>query len=86
MAFSIFTSALTLITPISLAQQQTQQNDQKSSDGSSGVVRIRNLFGTDIVNQANRERDKKDIPSKKRGAEMLIDLKGILLTNMFHLG
>ncbi|MBM09472.1 MAG: hypothetical protein CMF69_07845 [Magnetovibrio sp.] len=75
MAFSIFTSALTLIAPISLAQQQTRQGDQKSSDGSTGVVRIRNLFGTEIVNQSNREKDKNDISSTKRGAEMLIDLR-----------
>ena len=75
LVLAIFASALLSFAPIVFAQEQAQPTDQKIRDSSSGVVRIRNLFGTDIINPSNRRKDKTDNSHKKKGDALLIDLR-----------
>ena len=60
LVLAIFASALLSFAPTVFAQEQAQPTGQKTRDPSSGVVRIRNLFGTDIINPSSRRKDKID--------------------------
>jgi len=75
LVLAIFASTLLSFASTVYAQEQAQPTDQKNRENPSGVVRIRNLFGNDVVNSSNQQKNKTDEIRKKKRAGLLIDLR-----------